>query len=93
MKKFGFILAAALCVSLCSTGVFAAEKTSAPNKQEQVQTQDKQPVFITTSGKKYHASKTCSTLKNSKNITQLAMKDAQQKKLTPCKICYPDKKM
>ncbi len=89
MKKLGIFLALSLCLSLSAFSVFAAEKTSDAKKQEQVNKAEKGSVFVTKSGKKYHKEKGCSSLKNSKEVKKMSLKDAKKAKMTPCKICYP----
>ena len=48
-------------------------------------------VYITDTGKKYHC-KDCRTLKKSKHLTELTVKDAQAKGYTACKVCKPPEK-
>ena len=48
-------------------------------------------VYITDTGKKYHC-KDCRTLKKSKHLTELTVKDAQAKGYTACKVCNPPEK-
>lgn len=45
-------------------------------------------VYITDTGKKYHY-KNCRTLKKSKHLTELTVKDVQAKGYTACKVCNP----
>ena len=47
-------------------------------------------VWIATDhGKKYHASKNCWTLKNSKHLKKLKLSEAKKKGYKqPCKVCY-----
>ncbi len=90
MKKLGIFIVMVLCLGLASFSALAADK-NAP-KPAQVSTQKQQSVFVTKTGKRFHASKSCSTLKSSKDVQQISMKDATQKKMTPCKVCYPAKK-
>ena len=48
-------------------------------------------VYITDTGKKYHC-KDCKTLKKSKHLTELTIKDAQERGYTACKVCKPPEK-
>ena len=43
-------------------------------------------VYVTTKGKKYHASKSCRSLSKSKNIKAVKISDVGGR--GPCKICY-----
>ena len=43
-------------------------------------------VYVADTGKKYHC-KDCRTLKKSKTLTELAVKDAKAKGYTACKVC------
>ncbi len=95
MKKLSIFFALALCLSLSPLVGFAAEKAADTKKQEQTKKSDKKEqakgnVFVTKNGKKYHKDKKCSSLKNSKEIQKISVKDAQKNKITPCKICYPN---
>ena len=45
-------------------------------------------VYVTDTGKKYHC-KDCRTLKKSKTLTELAVKDAKAKGYAACKVCNP----
>lgn len=45
-------------------------------------------VYIADTGKKYHL-KDCRTLKKSKHLTELTVKDAKAKGYTACKVCNP----
>ena len=49
-------------------------------------------VCCTPKGKKFHASKECTALKNSKEVSEMSKKDAEKKGLEPCKLCCGDKK-
>ncbi len=95
MKKLSIFLALALCLSLSSVTVFAADKNPDTKKQEQTKKNEKKQdakgsVFVTKNGKKYHKDKKCSSLKNSKEIQKVSIKEAKKNKITPCKICYPN---
>ncbi len=48
-------------------------------------------VYCTPNGKKCHAKKDCSTLKNSKEIKSMSKAEAEKMKLEPCKMCSGDK--
>ena len=45
-------------------------------------------VYIADTGKKYHL-EDCRTLKKSKHLTELTVKDAKAKGYTACKVCNP----
>ncbi len=45
-------------------------------------------VYITETGKKYHATKTCRGLSNAKNILTVDINDAKAKGLEPCSFCH-----
>lgn len=44
-------------------------------------------VYITKSGKKYHSTKNCRSLKRSKKITKIKLSTAKSRGYKPCKIC------
>ncbi|WP_408637162.1 hypothetical protein [Paeniclostridium hominis] len=49
---------------------------------------DNSTVFITPGGKSYHSSKNCATLKNSKTILSMTLREAKNKgKSDPCNVC------
>ncbi len=49
-------------------------------------------VFVTPSGKRYHEAKDCGHIAKSKSVTEISEAEAKNRKLSPCKTCYPDAK-
>ncbi len=65
-----------------------SKKQKATIEKIQVPTDANAMVHVSASGKKYHASASCSRLSNSKEVNTISLNDANAKKLTPCKTCY-----
>lgn len=45
-------------------------------------------VYITPSGKRFHASRDCPALRRSKRVSEVTVEEARGKGLTPCSMCY-----
>lgn len=97
MKNLKKLLALLLVMTcLCGTGstVLATSAPAAPAASartvvSKASSGNKKVWIATDHGKKYHATKKCWTLKNSKHLKKLKLSEAKKKGYkSPCKVCY-----
>lgn len=77
-----------------STEIDASAKTgadtntlSSTTSDADTSNQSERRVYATAKGKRWHASSSCRTLKKSKTVSEISLSAAENRGLTPCKIC------
>lgn len=90
MKLFRSVVPTAMCVVMCTTlsiGFVAAAPEAAQAAGSQTFTAETaQSVYLTQTGSKYHV-ESCRTLKRSKHLTKVSVKNAKSRGYKACKVC------